>query len=70
MSLALFGCAGVDPGEIAVNTAANTLRAACEAGRSCDNVCPDGTVANGPGYTCPSVASPSQGRDLWRNGQP
>ncbi len=46
------GCSTADVGDVLHKAAKGTLRSACDSLGNCSNVCPDGTQAQPPGYSC------------------
>lgn len=53
--LAVFGlaaCTAADIGNVLHKTAKGALRSACDSLGNCSNVCPDGTEARPPAYSC------------------
>ena len=48
----LAACTAADVGDVLHNAAKGTLRSACDSLGNCSNVCPDGTEARPPAYSC------------------
>ena len=46
------GCSTADVGDMLHKTAKGALRSACDSLGNCSNVCPDGTEARSPAYSC------------------
>jgi len=46
------GCSAADVGDILHKTAKGALRSACDGLGNCSNICPDGTEATAPTYSC------------------
>ncbi len=59
----LASCSGVDLAEIGFKAAKGMLNNACSSFGNCSNVCPDGTEARPPTYSCePGIRRPELDR--------
>ena len=62
-SVLLGSCSGADLAELGRNAAKAMLHSACGSLGNCSNVCPDGSEAGPPAYSCdPNIRRPDLDR--------